>query len=60
MSQAALARVTGLHRTTIHQLYSDAWQRVDRTTLDRICEALQVGIGELLVWVEEREAPGMC
>ena len=59
MSQAALARVTGLHRTTIHQLYYDAWQRISQTTLDRICRALQVGIGELLVWVEERdrEAP---
>ena len=55
MSQAALAELTGLHRNTIHRLYHDDWQRISQTTLDRICTTLQLGIDELLVWVEERD-----
>lgn len=55
MSQATLAKATGLHRNTIRRLYYNNWQRISQTTLDRICTALQVGIDELLVWVEERD-----
>lgn len=53
LSQAQLARVTGIHRNTIHKLYADDWASIRRDTLDRVCAALQVQIGELLIWHEE-------
>ena len=43
-----LQRQTGLHYTSLHALYHDKAKRVDLATLDAICSALGVGVGELL------------
>jgi putative transcriptional regulator len=53
MTQVRLAALTGIHRNTISKLYRDSWAGIRRDTLDRICTALQVEVGELLVWEEE-------
>jgi putative transcriptional regulator len=53
MTQVRLAALTGIHRNTISKLYHDSWAGIRRDTLDRICTALQVEVGELLVWEEE-------
>jgi putative transcriptional regulator len=50
MTQSQLAALTGIHRDTIRQLYYDGWTSVRRETLDRLCTALQVPVGELLQW----------
>jgi putative transcriptional regulator len=54
LSQTRLAQLVGVHRNTIHKLYANNWTSISRDTLDRICTVLQVSVGELLVWHEER------
>jgi DNA-binding Xre family transcriptional regulator len=54
MTQSRLAELTGIHRDTLRKLYYNGWTSIRRDTLDRICTALQVQVGELLEW---REAP---
>jgi putative transcriptional regulator len=56
LSQTRLARLVGVHRNTIHKLYANNWTTIRRDTLDRICTALQVSVGELLVWHDERRS----
>jgi putative transcriptional regulator len=50
MTQARLADLTGIHRDTLWKLYYNGWTSIRRDTLDRICTALQVQVGELLEW----------
>ncbi|MGH8056772.1 MAG: helix-turn-helix domain-containing protein [Candidatus Entotheonellia bacterium] len=57
LSQARLARVTGIHRDIIRRLYYDEWTMIRRGVLDRLCQALQVPVDELLVWHEEEHGP---
>ena len=57
MTQIRLAALSGVHRNTISKLYHDNWTGLRRDTLDRICTALQVQVGELLVWAQEEAAP---
>ena len=55
LSQADLARMTGIRPNTISDLYHDIVDRVSLDALDRICEALDCSLGELL----ERVPSGM-
>lgn len=48
MSQGKLSRETGLSLNTIRNLYHDTWQTMDRSTMDIVCLALKISIGELL------------
>ena len=48
-----VARDTGLHYTTVFQLYHDRSNRFDRETLDRLCRYFGVGLGELLEWAPD-------
>jgi putative transcriptional regulator len=57
LSQTRLAQLAGVHRNTIRKLYANNWTSIRRDTLDRICTVLQVPVGELLVWHDERR-PG--
>jgi putative transcriptional regulator len=54
MTQTRLAALSGVHRNTIRKLYHDNWTSIRREMLDRLCAALQVQVGELLVWLPER------
>jgi putative transcriptional regulator len=49
MSLRELAKRAGLRMSTIDRLYHDDWQLIDRLTLERLCQALQVPVGKLLV-----------
>lgn len=51
MSQADLARITGIRPNTINDLYHDVAERINLEHLDRICEALGCLLGDLVVRV---------
>lgn len=55
MRVADLIRGTGINKTTLHKLYNGEQTRIDLETIDRICNYLQVQVGELFV-VERQDA----
>ena len=46
---ADLVRSTGINKSTLHKLYNDESVRIDFETIDKICLALDVEVGDLLV-----------
>ncbi|MDQ1209363.1 putative transcriptional regulator [Acinetobacter baylyi] len=50
MKVADLVRSTGINKSTLHKLYNDESVRIDFETIDKICIALNVGVGDLLVF----------
>ena len=48
MTQAELARKTGIRPATINEMYHELCERVNLEHLDLICEALQCVISDLL------------
>ena len=50
MTQADLARKTGIRSNTISDMYNEMCERVNLDHLDLICEALECDLSELLVW----------
>lgn len=50
-TQAQLARVTGIRKATICELYNEMCDRFSFEDLDRICEALDCPLHELLEYV---------
>jgi putative transcriptional regulator len=48
MSQAELARLTGIRPNTINDLYHGASERVSLDHLDRICEVMDCPLEEIL------------
>ena len=50
MRVADLIRGTGINKTTLHKLYNDESVRIDFETIDKICIALDVEVGDLLVF----------
>jgi putative transcriptional regulator len=55
ISMSELARQTGLSRNTIFLLYHEKSDRIDLTTLDRLCVALSCQPGELLEHITDNE-----
>jgi putative transcriptional regulator len=51
MSVSELQRRTGIAYSSLHPLARGTAQRYDAKTLDAICSALGVGVGELLEYV---------
>ena len=49
MSRRELARRSGLNINTVCKMAKDAHRMIDLTTLDQVCDVLQVQPGELLV-----------
>ena len=47
---ADLVRSTGINKTTLHKLYNDGSVRIDFETIDKICTALEVEVGDLLIF----------
>lgn len=47
-TQAKLARVTGIRPATIHLIYNEMIERINIEHLDRICEALDCTVADLL------------
>ena len=48
MTQAELARKTGIRPATINEMYHELCERVNLEHIDLICEALQCDISDLL------------
>ena len=55
MQQAELARVTGIRAATINDIYHEIAVRVNLEHIDKICEALDCEVGDLLVRVPNDE-----
>ena len=50
-----LTKKSGLSTYTINKFYNEKWQGVDRGTLIKLCETLNVGVGELFEYVETEQ-----
>lgn len=55
MTQADLARMTGIRPSTINELYHEINERVNMEHLDLICEALDCDLDELIIRVPNEE-----
>ena len=53
MTRYELAKMTGIQYQIIDKYYKDRVIRYDSFVLDRICSALNCGIGELLRYTEQ-------
>jgi len=53
MKQSELARQTGLQYNTINAVFHDKWEQISRSTLDKICKALGVGISDLIEFADD-------
>lgn len=54
MRVADIVIETGLNKSTLYKLYNDESVRIDFETIDKICLALNVGVGELLIYKKEQ------
>lgn len=54
MSQAELARKTGIRPNTINALYHEYTKYVSKSDLDKICEVLECDISDLLEYVPNK------
>ncbi len=54
LTQADLVRMTGIRPNTISDVYHDTVDRINLDHLDRICEALECGLDELIERVPNR------
>ena len=59
VTQAELAEATGIRANTINELYHDVADRVNLEHLDKICEALDCDISEIIEYApnKERQVP---
>lgn len=51
MSQATLARITGIRPSTISDLYNEMAARFGFEQLDKICEALNCRVSDIIEYV---------
>lgn len=56
MNMSELAQKTGLSRNTVFLLYHEKTERIDFSTMDKLCVALNCQPGDLFEYVRE-EAP---
>ena len=56
MTQAQLARKTGIRPNTIGELYNELAERVSLEHLDLICEALDCDLSDLIIRVSEKSS----
>lgn len=55
MKQSALAKLTGISNNTIGLLYHDKVTKVNYDILNKICEALDCQVSDILVYVPDEE-----
>ena len=55
LTQADLARATGIRPNTINELYHELADRVNLEHLDLICEALNCGILDVIELTQDEE-----
>jgi putative transcriptional regulator len=58
MNRVELAKNAKVSINTLRPLFKDIWKGVQRNTVDAICKALDVQVGDLFLYVgtEERKA----
>lgn len=54
MKVADLIRMTGISKSTMHKIYNEQTTRIDFETMDKICEALDIGVGDLFTYVPNK------
>lgn len=55
MTQADLARRTGIRPSTINEMYHELCDRINLEHLDLICEALDCDLSEIIVWIPDKK-----
>jgi len=50
ISQRQFARDSGLSVFTVNKIYNERWVGIDKLTMVKMCETLNVGIGDLFVY----------
>ncbi len=50
---ADAVRATGVSKTTLHKIYNDQSSRIDFDTIDKLCEYLEVEVGDIFQYVKE-------
>lgn len=53
MTQGQLREALGLGTHTVSKLYNNRFDRVDRETIEKLCDYFEVEIGELFVLKDE-------
>lgn len=48
---ADAVRKTGISKTTLHKIYNDQSTRIDFDTIDKLCEYLDVKVGDIFEYV---------
>ena len=48
---ADAVRATGITKKTLHKIYNDQSSRIDFDTIDKLCEFLEVGVGDIFEYV---------
>jgi len=46
---------TGLSRSTVSNLYHDRMERIDYTTLSKLCELFDCSVGDILEYYKEEK-----
>ncbi|MDX1786888.1 MAG: helix-turn-helix transcriptional regulator [Psychrobacter sp.] len=49
---ADAVRATGISKTTLHKIYNDQSSRIDFDTIDKLCEFLEVEVGDIFEYVD--------
>lgn len=47
MKMSEIIEITGLGRSTVERVYYDKGKNISYETIDRICNALEISVGEL-------------
>ena len=55
MRVADLVKETGINTSTLYKLYNDESLRIDFETIDKICLALNIEVGDLLVYKDDNK-----
>ncbi|MGE5445794.1 MAG: helix-turn-helix domain-containing protein [Ignavibacteriales bacterium] len=58
MTRVALAKKAGLTYQSLKPLYDETWKGIMRGTIDALCKALNVQVGDLFEYVEMEEKKG--
>lgn len=53
---ADVVRATGMSKSTLHKLYNDESSRIDFETIDKLCEFLEVDVGDLFEYKPSEQA----
>ena len=56
MKVADLIRMTRISKSTMHKIYNEQTSRIDFETMDKICEALDIGVGDIFEYIKESKA----